>query len=145
MRFERNWQIGPDGRLRPVIIALLADAAGERHQVSFLVDTGADVTVFTGEILALLRFSASEADGPRLAGTGGATVSTVVNTNFRLRRENGEWVRFNGPLQAFSDPERLEMCVMGRDYLNHFAVIVDRKHDRVCLLTGRHHYSIQET
>jgi hypothetical protein len=32
------------------------------------------------------------------------------------------------------------MCILGRDILDHFDVIVSRRRDQVLLVAGNHHY-----
>jgi hypothetical protein len=143
MRFEGAWRIGEDGRLRPVVLGLVADVAGVRHAVPFLVDTGADGAVLTCDALALLGFDPGGLGDAGIEGVGGQAPSVTVPTDVWLQWETGQYVLFRGPLLAFTDPTTLETSVLGRDILNHFAVIVDRPGDVVCRLVGNHRYVVQ--
>jgi hypothetical protein len=41
-----------------------------------------------------------------------------------------------------TDPGALDLCVLGRDILDLFAVIIDRPGKVVCLLSQKHRYAI---
>jgi hypothetical protein len=80
-----------------------------------------------------------------LGGVGGAVPTVGIEISIRLRREDGSAVLFRGTFAAFTQPEALDMSVLGRDITNLFAVIVDRPGDAVCLLGQRHRYVIIES
>jgi hypothetical protein len=44
-----------------------------------------------------------------------------------------------------TEVEALDICVLGRDILGLFAVIVDEPKQVVCLLSQRHSYNIVES
>lgn len=52
MRIDGQWLVCDDGVMRPVIIGDIRTADGAWEQCEFLVDTGADRTVFNAAILA---------------------------------------------------------------------------------------------
>jgi Aspartyl protease len=146
MRIDGKWHLCPDGTLRPVVVAEVAEgiaADGSWHQFRMLVDTGADRTVFSADVFRDLGFPGTVAM-QQLAGIGGEAESVTVDTSFHLTRENGTSVLITGPFAAFTDPKSLDMSILGRDLTNHFAVIVDRPQDVVCLLGQRHRYVVVE-
>jgi hypothetical protein len=138
------WSSTDSARIFPAIDAEFENPFGLRQKFSFLIDTGADATILNWEVLL---FSDVDLDSlPRLnvSGVGGLVEVLVVNTQFWLRRENNARINFPGSFRAFPDPNDLETSILGRDVLNHFAVIVDRPGDNVSLLHGNHHYTIHQ-
>jgi hypothetical protein len=116
---------------------------GSWVQVPFLVDTAADRTVFSADILAALQLQ-HLATSDRLGGVGGFAASVVVQSQIQFFREDGSPIRLRGQYAAFTELESLDMSVLGRDITNMFVVIVDRPGDFVGLLGQRHHFVIQE-
>ena len=109
--------------------------------IHFLVDVGADGTVFSAGLLEALGFESPPAK-EMLEGVGGQAESVAVETTIRMTRENGAPVLFHGDFAGFTDPAASDMSILGRDLTNLFAVIVDRPQDVVCLLGGNHRYAI---
>jgi predicted aspartyl protease len=109
--------------------------------VEFLVDTGADRTVLSADALQKLGLTSFESEED-ISGLGGATTSVVVETKLHLVRETGTPVLFNSQLSAVTDPTALDACVLGRDIMDLFAVIIDRPQNVVCLVGQRHRYAI---
>jgi hypothetical protein len=137
------WLLCDDGAVRPVVRGAAQAADGSWVQMPFLVDTGADRTVFSAEVLAALGlFPFPSAD--RLGGVGGEAPSVVVETVIRFLQEDNSPVLFRGQYAAFTALEAFDMSVLGRDITNLFALIVDRAGDRVCLLGQRHRYTIEQ-
>jgi hypothetical protein len=116
---------------------------GSWVQVPFLVDTAADRTVFSADILAALQLQPLIASN-RLSGVGGSAASVIVETQIQFLREDASPIRLRGQFAAFTELDALDMSVLGRDITNLFAVIVDRPRDFVGLLGQRHQYVIQE-
>jgi hypothetical protein len=108
-----------------------------------LIDTGADRTVLCQALWDELGLPAMETGGV-LGGIGGTTGIVTVDTVLRLPESSGGRVDFRGRFRAFTDPTALESSVLGRDLLNHFAALIDRPRDRVCLLSQRHECVIVE-
>ena len=54
MRIVGEWYTCTDGVLRPVLDGFAADVGGTEHKERFLVDSGADATVFTAAGIALM-------------------------------------------------------------------------------------------
>ena len=136
------WVLGDDEVLRPVIRSSVLAEDGSWLEVPLVVDTGADRTVFSQAIYKDLGSPESETSDP-LEGAGGETPSVVFRTEVVLPCHDGGRASFRGPLAAFTDLTALDMSVLGRDILNHFAVIVDYPRDIVCLLGKGHQYVIQ--
>lgn len=126
---------------RPVIRGEALGVAGSWVRVHFLVDTGADRTVFGAHILATLGLSA---DGPaqQFGGVGGLAQAVPLDTMIRLVTEGDGRARFPGPFSVMTDRVSLDMSLLGRDILDFFAVIVDRPGNTVCLVNQRHRYTV---
>jgi len=142
MLISGHWRVCEDGGVRPVVSGRVLAADGSWREVHFLVDTGADRTVFSAEVLVDLGLAASGSP-VQLSGVGGQAASVPVDTSIRLQREDGTAVAFHGGFDAFTDQDALDMSVLGRNILNLFAAIVDRPRDVVCLIGQRHQYVIQ--
>jgi Aspartyl protease len=144
MQVDGEWYLCDDGVTRPVLRGEVRTAGGGWRPVEFLVDTGADRTVLDADALATLQLTASVA-GDRLGGIGGITEAVLVRTELRFRRDGGGEILLRGEYAAVTDPEALDMSVIGRDITGLFALIVDRPGGRVCLLSQRHSYRIEQT
>jgi predicted aspartyl protease len=142
MRFDGQWLEFDDGIVRPVIRAEVFAGDQEWRAVEFLVDTGADRTVMSANVLESLNLETSWPQD-RIAGVGGLVESVVIATQIRLTRDDGEKAVFRGSYSACTDHEALDMSVLGRDLLEMFAVIVDRRSDIVTIIGGQHQYTIE--
>ena len=141
MRFDGEWLECDDGIVRPVIRAEVLAGDGTWRSVELLVDTGADRTVISANVLESLDLAATE-PRDRIGGVGGLVDSVNVRTQIRLTREDGQKVIFRSDYAACIDHEALDMTVLGRDLLEMFAVIVDRRADVVAIIGGQHRYTI---
>ena len=139
MRVEGEWEPGQDGVPRPSVKAFVQTAGGGWVEVSFLVDTGADRTVFSAELLGRLGGDVRTAV-KNLGGVGGETATVFLHTCLRLTSVAGGPVNFRAEFAAFPDPLALDQPVLGRDVLNVFTVVVDRPRRAVCLLHGAEVY-----
>jgi hypothetical protein len=142
MRIDGEWYECDDGFVRPVIRGEILTATGSWEPAPFLVDTGADRTVFSAAVLDVLGFHGVETR-EKLGGVGGTADSVAVRTQIRLRRDRNRRAILHGEYAAFTDLEALDMSVLGRDITEMFAVIVDRPGDVVALLGQRHRYRIE--
>lgn len=142
MRFDGQWKLCDDGVIRPVLRGWVRLVDGSWTPVPFLVDSAADRTVFHSGILEQLH-AVPRPSASGLAGVGGKAASVEVQTKIAFLREDGSEVRFGDVFAAFTQPEASDMSILGRDILNHLAVIVDRPRDVVCLLGPGHHYDIR--
>ena len=143
MRFNGEGLQCDDGIIRPVMRAEVLTGAGSWRAVELLVDTGADRTVLSANVLESLNLDTTEPlDG--IGGVGGLVESVIVRTQIRLTRDDGMKAVFRGEYAACTEHEVLDMSVLGRDILDMFAVIMDRPSKIVSILGGRHHYKIEE-
>ncbi|MDH3599123.1 MAG: hypothetical protein OEU26_05725, partial [Candidatus Tectomicrobia bacterium] len=79
------WHACDDGGLRPVIPADVQAQNGSWIKAPFLVDTGADRTVLSADILTALRFPGTLAED-RIGGIGGVVNTVLVETRLWLSR-----------------------------------------------------------
>jgi hypothetical protein len=142
MRINGEWRQCDDGVVRPMIRGEILTGDDTWQPAEFLVDTGADCTVFSAATLTALKLPATTMAG-RLGGLGGAAGSVAVSTQIRFERDSAGPVVFHGEFAAVTELEALDMCVLGRDVTGHFAVIVDQPANLVCLLRERHGYTIE--
>jgi predicted aspartyl protease len=141
MRINGMWMPCDDGVIRPGVAGRVAAGNEQWIEAEFLIDTGADRTVFSASILeqlALPRLPASEPIG----GLGGVTESVAVETRIQFPADPNAWVAFRGTFIAVIDPTVLDFSVLGRDILDLFALVVDRPGEVVCLLNQQHRYMI---
>jgi hypothetical protein len=141
MHISGEWHLCDDGVERPVIHGEVQASDGSWVLTPFLTDVGADCTVLCADTLAEPGLPAVTHRG-RLGGLGGVVAPVVVETTIQFTQTQGGEVTFRGQFSAVTDPEALDMNVLGRDITDLFAVIVDRPGDRVCLLRERHRYAI---
>ena len=132
-----------DDILRPVIRGEILTEAGAWQQAEFLVDTGADRTVFSAATASKLGLQSND-PRERISGLGGSVNSIEIQTQIQLTRETGSKVTFRGEYAAVTEVEALDVCVLGRDITGLFAVVVDQPGNLVCLLSQRHRYTIQQ-
>lgn len=141
MRINGEWYIGDERIARPIIRGAIRDRNGTWQRTPFLVDTGADRTVFSAAILAILGLPLVTSHD-RLSGVGGTTEAVEVETQIRLFHDGPGHVVLRGQYAAFTSLEALDISVLGRDITDLFTVIVDRPRTLVCLLRERHRYTI---
>lgn len=141
MLIPGRWLQCDDGVVRPIIESEVLAADGAWLPVEFLADVGADRTVFNAEVLASLTLPHQLA--PRqLGGVGGAAKTVAVGTEIRLPLEGAGSITFQGMFAGLTNPDALDMSVLGRDIMNHFAVIVDHPGNLVCMIGKGHRYTI---
>ena len=107
----------------------------------FLLDTGADSSVLSADVLTGLKI-AQEPATTQIAGVGGTTDAVLINTTLRFFTSDRAKVTFKGIFRAVNDISVLDMSVLGRDITDWFAVIVDRPQDVVCLVSQGHGYTV---
>lgn len=138
-----EWFLCSDDIVRPLIRGEALAFDGSWIQVPFLVDSGADRTVFSGALLAKLGLTPLAVQ-EGISGLGGAADSVVVETQIQFARETGGQVVFRGSYAAVTGIDTLDISVLGRDVMDLFAVIVDRPGDVVSLVGQRHRYTIEQ-
>lgn len=144
MRINGAWALGDDGITRPVIQGEILTSRGLWISAPFLVDTGADQTVFSATTLADLSLQ-PRATQNRISGVGGIVSSVLVETQVQFYRETGNAVVFRGQYRAVTEIEALDISVLGRDIMGLFSAVVDQPGNVVCLLGQRHRYTIEQS
>jgi Retroviral aspartyl protease len=143
MEIAGKWLRCDDGVTRPVVGAKVLAADGTLVPDLFLVDSGADRTVLSAELLAKLRFSGNHAvPGFALRGISGDSPFVLVDTLLEFTTTDGTAARVRGELAAFTDPAATDMSILGRDVLANFDVILSRRRNEVLLLAPNHQYQV---
>ena len=141
MLLRGTWLECDDGEARPVLRGAIQTAAGDWVETPFLIDTGADQTVFSAAILAALGLPTEETPY-RLLGVGGASGSVLVRGAIHFTNETGTKILFRGQFAAFTTLEAIDMCLLGRDIAKLFTIVVDQPGNTVCLIREPHRYVI---
>ena len=141
MLISGTWHVCDDGVIRPVMRGEIQTRDGSWIKAPFLLDTGADRTVLSADILQALPFQPIVTES-QLGGVGGVVRVPVIETRIRLTRANNGKVMFRGQYAAIMAVEALDISVLGRDVTNLFAVIIDWPQRFVCLLGQQHQYTI---
>ena len=141
MLISGSWHRCDDEVYRPVIVAEVETHDGAWIKTPFLIDTGADRTVLSADIVTALNLPSTVAQD-QLGGIGGVVHTILVETRLRLSRETGGKVMLRGQYAAVMAAEMLDMSVFGRDITNLFATIVDWPQQSVVLIGQRHRYTI---
>lgn len=141
MRIDGAWEFCIDEVIRPVVRAEVIAADGTPVVTLFLVDTGADRTVLSSDILDQLGLPLLLPSRP-IESVGGVAASVDVQAEIRFYRHEGGQASFSIRCSAVTDPAALDMSVLGRDVIDYFALIVDRPSNTSCLLNQRHRYAI---
>jgi hypothetical protein len=145
MRVNGEWLVCDDGIIRPIVLGVVRAANGEMIEVTFLLDAGADRTVFSARFVRWLHpLRTSEAEQVQLAGVGGHVSTLTVDTVIGFIRDDGRVATVRGPFTVFNDRESAELSVLGRDVTNNFSVIYDYPNRAVALLSGPHYYEIKK-
>jgi hypothetical protein len=100
--------------------------------------------VLTRDLLDELGLPVIESLVP-LEGVGGRFATVDVSAELRFRRDDGGEVVVRNRCAAMTDPDALEMSILGRDILELFALIFDRSRSTLCLVGQRHRYAITLT
>lgn len=145
MRFNGRWQVGDDGTPRPVVEGGFFPADGGNFSCPFLVDTGADRTVLSYAAVFRLGVEVETAEVETLMGVGGPVRAIALPVSIQLLSTARELVPLRGRVFGRPYPVDDDACILGRDLLNNFAVVVDWPGKVVALLTGNHRYVIQES
>jgi len=126
-----------------MILVKVPKSDGTPCSEHFLVDTAADRTAFSAELLNDLQLPANlSPSGIALQGIGGASPHVVIRTALEFTRDDGGPARVRGEFAAFTDPKASDMSILGRDVLYNFNVITSRRCNALLLLAGNHRYRI---
>ena len=88
MRIRGQWYRGGDGVTVPTLEARLTTSDGRVVGERFLIDSGADRTVFTARLVGELGIAPDPARVIPLGGVGGSQRSVPVPAAIEFRREN---------------------------------------------------------
>ena len=144
MRVNGKWLLCDDGVIRPVLLGFVRAATGQLVEVTFLLDAGADRTVFSADFYDLLR--SLKTRGPAqvlLSGVGGQARSILVETVIGFRKDDQRVVTVRGSFGVFLEGESADLSVLGRDVTNNFSVIYDYPNQIIALLAPPHSYQIK--
>ncbi len=109
----------------------------------FLLDAGADRSVFSSDFLSLLQpLKKAGTEQILLSGVGGAADSITIETAIAFVRDDGQLVTVSGTFGVFSKGESADLSVLGRDVTNNFSVIYDYPERTIALLAPPHSYEI---
>jgi hypothetical protein len=143
MLIAGEWLICDDGMPRPGVRAKAEATDGSFVVEFFLIDSGADRTVFSVDLLARLGFPGNPSSGGlTLQGVGGASGFVLVQTALEFTRDDGVPVHVRGEFAAFTDPTATDLSILGRDVLNNFDVVLSRPRNEILLLAPNHFYRI---
>lgn len=143
MRIVGEWLRCDDGLTRPVVHARVPGRDGSFHPERFLVDTAADRTVFSGDLLRKLQLPPDPPPAAEsLVGIGGQSAHVLVTTLVEFTRDDGGPARVRGQFAAFTDPRATDLSILGRDVLDIFDVICSRRRNQVLLLAPNHEYQV---
>lgn len=139
-----RWQLFDDGLTRPLLRAKVREADGRSVSEDFLIDTGADRTVFSASLLDRLRVSTRSAPPDlSLSGIGGTSAFVLLSAVIEFTRDDGGPVRVRGEFAAFTDPAATDLSVLGRDVLDNFDLLVSRRRNQILLIAPQHQYRIE--
>ena len=158
MRVNGAWLPGDDGVIRPIVPGLVRLPDGQWLEVSFLLDAGADRTVFSADFFSLLEPLETPSQRVLLSGVGGTTNSITIETAIAFARDDGQLITVRGSFGVFTEGESAELSVLGRDVAgspadvflsagvlvtNNFSVIYDYPNQVIALLALPHFYEIK--
>lgn len=145
MRVNGQWALCDDGTIRPIVSGFVQTADGLSVEVPFLLDAGADRTVFSAQFLNRLQaLAVSSPERLLLSGVGGPAGSITVETVIGFKRDDGRVVTVRGTFGVFLQYESADLSVLGRDVTNNFSVIYDYPRQLVALLAPPHYCAINK-
>lgn len=108
MRINGEWLECDDGVIRPTVKGMVRLADGQWVEVTFLLDAGADRTVFSAWFLHLLTpLAVRESGQGHLAGVGGPVNSITIETAIGFTRDDGRPVSVRGMFYVFCRKRKL--------------------------------------
>ena len=143
MQIAGKWQQCDDGVVRPILVIDVITSTGVSVEAMFLVDSGADRTVFSEALAKKMGgATASAPSGVSLAGIGGTQSFVQVHATLKLPRTDGGVATVQANFAAFTDPSATDFCILGRDVKDHFDVILSKRRDELFLLAPPSQYEI---
>lgn len=143
MQIVGEWLRCDDGVTRPAIFATISGGNGNTAGEYFLIDSGADRTVFRATLPPQLGLGATGLPfGVVLQGITGSTTFVLIRAVIEFVRDDARAVAVRGEFAAFTDPAATDLSILGRDVLDNFDVILSRRRDAVLLLAPNHRYAV---
>ena len=141
-----RWHLFDDGITRPIVRAQVIGDNGTPRGENFLIDSGADRSVFSAALLERLRLPAKNVQPDfTLSGIGGTRAFVLVTTVIEFVRDDGGPIRVRGEFAGFTDPTATDLSVLGRDVLDNFDLILSRRRNEIYLLAPNHQYRVERT
>jgi hypothetical protein len=139
-----EWRMCDDGVARPAVQALVGDPAETHLAAYFLVDSCADRSVLSADLLNRLGVSSSTPPADLIfQGIGGSSEFVLVDIVLEFASQDGAPARVRGQFAAFTDQTATDLSILGRDVLNHFDIVLSRRNNEVLLLTLSHRYRVE--
>ena len=143
MQIHGDWLRRAGLPVLPLIEIYVRRADGSFTLDLFLIDSGADRTIFSGSLFQSLGISAmGSASGSTLFGIGGQFQPVDVATELEFRKTAAVPHRIAGQFAAATDPNAIDISILGRDVLDQFDVILSNRRDEILLLNDPHGYTI---
>lgn len=142
MRIAGEWRECDDGVSRPAVIAQIVDTNGQGLVEYFLLDGGADRTVFRVEFLQALGLPSDRPTSAALMGVGGVASFVLVSAVMEFTADDGKSAVVRGQFAAFADVRKTDLSILGRDVLDNFDLIVSRQRNEILLLALTHRYDV---
>lgn len=143
MIFAGHWKTLEDGVTRPIIRVEVRAADKSFIAADFLIDTGADHTVFSSALYDRLGVDAFSSQVTSLVGIGGAVSARLTTTAIAFTDTHGRVLRIHAQYAAIIAADEGELSILGRDVLDQFDLVFSRQHDQILLLRGQHRATVQ--
>lgn len=132
------------GAYRPFITAYVRSQSGQWVKHSFLVDSGADETFLPYRSVEILEMETARVQiRDDVGGVGGYGLPYFrFPTEIKFVSTEGMKL-FGGEVNVFLDPHATDVPLLGRDVLDTFVVVFDRKKDQVLLLDDHDDYRLE--
>lgn len=131
------------GIFRPYISAELLSPSNEWMGIDLLIDTGADETFLDFSFIKKFKINIEEVKiKDDVGGIGGSGIPYFqLDSGLKLISSQGTKV-FSGKINIFLDPYASEVPLLGRDVLDSFVVIFDKKQNRILFLDEQEQYEL---
>ena len=138
-----EWKAEEDGISRPMIEVLVSSSKDSSVEQLFLIDTGADCTVLAAALISELPLTPDDrSEAATLHGLGGESASVPLEATLTRTTTEGRDITIRGVFATLVHTSELDVCILGRDVLANFDVIVSRRRNEVLLLAGNHAYAV---
>jgi hypothetical protein len=143
MRIVGQWLVEEDRRTCPILRAKVYASDGTLQPGLFLIDSGADRTVLSADLLEKMGLAPIPIpEGIAIEGVGGGCDFVVVDTVLALPRDDGRNATIKGQFFAFTDTAESDLSILGRDVLDNFDLILGREYGEILLLYPPHRFIV---